>query len=640
MNVKWLILFVITSTFFCVEVKAQVPLSTKSKKAIGLYMEADNFRVRGEFDRAIDLLMLALSKDKNFEEAYYRLGITYKNKEDILKSTKNFEAGFKLVIDSKRRRDYIYELAHNYLKTGRYTQSSEMAIQFLKEEKMNTLRGDQMAVWKMQADYALSNVNEKYNYRYAALSDSVNRYINQYFPALTADNSQLFFTIRRGSGVLDNEDIVVARKDTAGNWQRPISVSDKINSKLQEGACSISADGRKLIFTMCGGVNYGRCDLFESKKVGGEWSKPTNLGPLVNSAEWEGQPALSVDGRTLYFASSRKGGLGGYDLWVTKLDDMGKWTKAQNLGNSINTKFDEISPFIHANNQTLYFSSNGYAGFGGYDVYNAYKAGSGWSSPRNLGAPLNDFEDQFSFFVTSDGTEAYFSKADVANGGFSKIYKAAIPPEVQVSVKSFSVKGIVRDSETKKPIKSSIELSSQKNSEKVAQVESDSVNGSYLFVLNKGFNYSLFVSAEGYLFQTFSFEVDSTKASESIMLNIELKPVKQKASAILKNIFFDYDKYEIKTESYAELGHVVRFLLANPTLLIEVAGHTDNEGSEEYNRKLSQKRAQAIVDFLAKKGIDKAKMAARGYGSTRPLVDNNLETNRQLNRRIEFVVLK
>jgi OmpA-OmpF porin, OOP family len=640
MNKKSICLAILMSLLWVLPAKSQSQYSTTSKKAIGLFLDADNFRVKGEYDKAIDLLNQALSKDKNFEEAYFHLGLIYRAKQELTQSTNYLEEGLPLAKDGKHRREYLYELGDNYLRLGKYEESKTKIGLFLNEEKINSTKIGRASVWLQQAEYGIKYRGEKLDYVYTPLNDSVNSYPNQYFPVLTADNSQLFFTIRYGSGVNENEDIVFTSKNNRGGWRKPASVSDNINSNLQEGACSISADGRQLIFTMCGGITYGRCDLFESKRVGNDWTRPVNLGPLVNGSEWEGQPSLSADGRVLYFSSSRKGGLGGYDLWMTKKDEAGKWTKAQNLGNSVNTKFDEISPFMHVNGQTLYFSSNGYPGYGGYDIYQTERSKNGWTLPMNLGSHLNDFEDQFSFFVTSDGTEAYFSKADVHNHGLSKIYTTSIPKEKQLAKNSFSVKGIVTDTETSKPVKATIELSNQKEREKVALVESDSINGSYLFVLNKGANYSLFVSAKGYLFKTYNFEIDSTKAVKPITLNIELKPIRQRASALLNNIFFDYDKYEIKAESYPELANVVKFLVDNPALVIEVAGHTDNKGSEEYNFKLSQKRAQSVIDFLATKGVDKARMSAKGYGASKPLMDNNSETNRQKNRRIEFVIVR
>ncbi len=619
---------------------AQATFSTTSKKAIGLYLDADNFRVHGEFDKAIDLLNQAISKDKNFEEAYFRLGLTFKNKEDIKLSCENFEKGLSLTTDAKRQKNYQYELGENYLSLGSYLKCKEILNQFLQLEKMNNKKIDQASLWLLQADYALAHANEKLDYKNQVLSDSVNSYPNQYFPALTADNQELLFTVRYGSGTSDNEDIVISRKDKKGEWTKPVSISDQINSKLQEGACSVSADGHQLIFTMCGGVTYGRCDLFESKKVGEIWSRPTNLGPLVNSPEWEGQPSLSADGRVLYFSSSRKGGLGGYDIWMATKDEAGKWTKAQNLGNQINTKFDEISPFIHVNNQTLYFASNGYAGFGGYDIYQSDKLKMGWATPLNLGYPLNDFEDQFSFFVTSDGSKAYFSKADVGNHGLSKIYQTTIPEKIQIRRKSYTVKGAVRDNETGRPIKARIELTSVIDNEKISVLESDSLDGSYLFVLTKGANYSLFVSANGYLFKTYTFHVDSTSKPVPIQLDIDLKPIRPRASAVLNNIFFDVNKFDVKPESFSELENAIKFLQLNSTLTIEVAGHTDNAGLEEYNLKLSQKRAQAVIDYLVQKGIDKQRLQSNGYGSTKPVAKNDTEANRQLNRRIEFVIIR
>jgi OOP family OmpA-OmpF porin len=396
--------------FLIVALPTYAQFSTKSKKAIEFYMDADNYRVREQYDKAVDLLNQAIRKDKNFEEAYFRLGLTLKNMGDLQHSSENFEEGLHLAKDARKLNAYRFELGDNYLRTGNYEKSLGVLTAYLNAEKAMGDKTDKAKIWKQQDEYGLAHRGENLDYHPQALSDTVNCFPMQYFPVLTADNQQLIFTKRNSRGTDDDEDLYITTKGAAGNWKTPVSLSDKINSDQREGACTIAADGRYLIFTVCGNKTYGRCDLFESKRTGNDWSAPRNLGPMVNSASWDAQPSLSADGRELYFVSDRKGGSGGSDIWYSRKDSTGRWTKAQNAGPIINTRYDEISPFIHVNNKNLYFASNAHPGFGGLDIFVSEKADGKWSTPKNMGAPLNNFEDQYSFFVTADGTRAYYSK--------------------------------------------------------------------------------------------------------------------------------------------------------------------------------------------------------------------------------------
>jgi len=326
-------------------------LSTKNKKAIDLYVDADNYRVRGQYDQAIRLLRQAIERDNKFEEAYARLGLTYRSAGDLPLSSESFEKALALTPYPLKQKTYLYSLGDNYLRSGQYEKSIFNLDRFLAIEKTDKLKIDLASVWNSQNAYGLAHRGENAGYNIEALSDTVNRYPMQYFPAITADGNELFFTVRYGRAHNDNEDIFVSR-NINGKWAEPVSVSENINTEFREGACSVSADGRHLIFTICGPRG---CDLYESKKVGEVWHKPVSLGPGVNSSRWEAQPSLSADGNELYFVSDRSGGIGGYDIWYSKKDSTGAWSRAINLGKSVNTKFDEIAPFIHVNNRNLFF---------------------------------------------------------------------------------------------------------------------------------------------------------------------------------------------------------------------------------------------------------------------------------------------
>jgi len=612
---------------------AQPALSSKNKKAIELYTEADNYRVRREYDKAILLLQEAIQKDKNFEEAYFRLAQIYRVQDNLKMAVQYFEQGLALVQNVVRIKIYLYELSQTELRLGSYKRTIDYSVKFLELEKADLKKITQVTLWKLQAEYSIAHEKDMLDYKITVLSDTVNTFPMQYFPVVTADQSQLIFTARFGGVRNDNEDLVVSTKNANGSWASPVSLSDNINTIRREGACTISADGRHLIFTVCGERG---CDLFESRKTGNVWSVPKSLGPSINSASWDAQPSLSADGRELYFVSDRQGGRGGYDIWYSHLDESG-WAKAVNLGSPINTPFDEISPYIHVNNQTLYVVSNGYPGFGGYDIYMAEKKDGGWATPVNLGRPLNDHQDQYSFIVSNDGAIAYYSKEESKNR--SRLYKILLPPNLITSNKGNIVKGKVVDAKSSKPLKAGIELFDIQRNQRISFVESDSVSGQYLMVLPGGAEYALYVTRPSYLFQSLHFNYLQSEAYQPVIKDVSLMPVEKDASVILNNLFFDVDQYELKEQSLTELNEIIKFLKMNQSVRIEISGHTDNSGTEKYNQQLSLKRAASVAEYIKKHGIDISRISQKGYGAQKPLEPNNSEENRQLNRRIEFKIL-
>lgn len=622
---------------------AQTGLATKSKKAIELYTLADNFRVRGQFDQAINLLDQAIAKDENFVEAYYRLGLTYFSMKQYNKALENYEKGLTLTPDVRKQKVFWYDLGELYLLAGDYENAMKVLSAFVNNETQNKAKIDRATMLFRSAEFALKNKTNTSSFKLRPLSDTVNHFVMQYFPVLTADQMQLIFTRRVGDGPNDDEDLVVCKKDEQGRWKSPVSISKNINTRLNEGTCTISADGRKLIFTSCTGRDgIGSCDLYETKKIGDDWTEPKNLGKNVNSAEWESQPSLSADGRTIYFVSDRRSGLGRRDIWISTLDDNGQWTKAVNAGKQINSQYDEISPFIHANNRTLYFASNGLPGFGGYDIFFAEKDSSGWTGQKNIGPPMNDHEDQFSLFITADGKKGYYSHEETLESGFSRsrIFEVIIPLENQIRYRSNYVKGVIRDKVTQAPLSAKIELVNIKTDMVESLVESDSITGEYLMVLTQGSEYALYINKTAYLFKSYNFNYSEVTDFEPILINIDLEKATEGSVAILNNIFFDVDKYDLQEKSTSELQKIVRFLNSNPPMRVEISGHTDNSGSPDYNRQLSEKRAFSVYTFLLQHGIDKKRLIPKGYGPDQPVAGNDSEEGRRKNRRIEFRIIK
>ncbi len=621
---------------------SQAELSTKSKKAIELYTVADNFRVRGQFEEAISLLSQALAKDKNFVEAYYRRGLTYFSMKQYAKAQADYEMGLNLTTDLRKQKVFWYDLGELYLLSGDYEKAMKVLSAFINNESQNRQKIARATALFRSAEFASKNQSTK-SYHRRALSDTVNRFVMQYFPVLTADQKQLIFTRRAGDGPNDDEDLMVSKKDDQGRWTVPESISKNINTPLNEGTSSISADGRRLIFTSCSGRDgVGSCDLYESIKEGNVWTTPKNLGRNVNTSEWESQPSLSADGRTLYFVSDRRAGVGRRDIWVSTLDETNTWTKAVNAGEEINSPFDEISPFIHANDRTLYFASNGLPGFGGYDIFYAERDSAEWQNPQNIGNLINDNEDQFSFFITADGKKGYYSHEETLPTGLSrsKIYEVQIPAENQVRYRSNYVKGIIRDKITKAPLKASVELINIDRNKRVSLVESDTVTGDYLMVLTQGAEYALYINKKGYLFKSFNFNYSGINDFEPIIINIDLEKATAGSMVVLNNLFFDLDKFDLKQKSIPELEKIIRFMQENPQVRVEISGHTDNSGQPAYNKQLSQKRALSVFHYLTQKGIDKNRLIPIGHGSDKPLASNDSEEGRQQNRRIEFRIIK
>jgi OOP family OmpA-OmpF porin len=618
----------------------QTVLSTKNKKAIELYVAADNYRVRGQYAEALELLKQAIDKDKNFSEAYFRQALIYKSTRNYQKSDEIFLKGLSMTSDPKKQKGYFFELGENYLLEGDYEQSLQFLDRYLESEILNKARVEQASRWKRNAQYAIRNKKVVSQFQPRPLSDTVNMFAMQYFPVLTGDESELIFTRRIGGKDEDDEDLVVSMKDKNGRWTKPVSISKNINSRVNEGTCTISADGRHLIFTSCAGRRgYGSCDLFESRKVGDEWTVPVNLGPEVNSAAWESQPSISADGRMLFFVSDRRGGAGNKDIYVSYKLDNAKWTKAENLGDQINSPYDEISPFIHVNGRTLFFSSNGRPGFGGFDIYRSERENGVWTEPVNFGYPVNTHEDQFSLFITTNGEHAFYSHEDNEKSNSSKIIEVTVPEELRLHYKSNYVKGIVRDSRTQQPLGARVELFNINKNELTSVVMADSVTGEYLMVLTQGADYGLYVSHPGYLFKSLNFNYEIREDLVPVALDVALDPVAAGASVVLNNIFFDLNKFELKEKSMTELDKVVRFLNENPKTRIEIGGHTDDAGTPAYNLQLSQKRVQSVASYLVDHGILGSRLLQKGYGESKPIKPNDTEENRQINRRIEFKII-
>ncbi|MDB5241807.1 MAG: flagellar motor protein MotB [Spirosoma sp.] len=615
-------------------------------KAKELYTQAVRLFAERKAGEAIPLMEQAVKQDPNFIDAHLKLGQLYEFTKRFDPAMESYRYVIRLQPDSPASGAAYQSLSTTLLRLGRYGD----AIPYL--EKFKTFFPAQSAQAKRisrqieSARFGQEAMQHPQPVEPKPLSSVLQTTPSQYFPVLTADEQTLVFTALKPEG---DEDLMVATYN-GESWSPPVSLSPNINTNDNEGTASLSADGRLIVFTACQGrKGFGSCDLYLSRKSGSTWSAPENLGPSVNTRFYESQPSLSADGRRLFFVSDRPGGKGRRDIWRSDLDATGNWHEPVNIGEPINTPFNEASPFIHANGQSLFFASDGHLGLGGYDLFVADSLAStgstpGWLPPTNLGYPINTSEDQASLFVAANGTRAYYSYEEQKDGisQKSRLYVFELPESLRERVKPVSfLKGIVANGQTKKPLAATVELIDLKTNLVVSRVQTDPSTGQYTAVLPSGGDYALYVSTPGYLFKSLSFDFTQKNKGDSMGMNVSLEPAVGGSSAkeTLNNLFFESTRYDLAEKSRTELDRLSAFMKANPSVRIEIAGHTDDRGDPAANLLLSQKRAQAVVAYLTHAGIEPGRMQAIGYGKVRPAVPNTSDENRQRNRRIEWRVL-
>ena len=628
----------------CCAQKFNMP-SSDNAKAIRHYQQATAYYDEKKYTDALEELKKAIDRDKNFVEAYMLMGDIYSDMGMKEESVAAYAEAVR--INPEFFPKNFSNLAKEEMKLGKYREALEHLEKFLLLDGISKESRDRAMRDTASCRFAIHATENPVPFNPENLGDHINSADAEYHPQLTADEKILIYTRKShliGSTINlkhEAEDFYFSRNN-AGEWSRAIPLGKPINTTGNEGAHCISPDGHYLYFTACDRPDgYGSCDLYYSERSGDSWSDPVNLGPAVNSRGWDSQPTISSDGNTLYFVSARNGGFGSKDIWKTTRDRSGNWMKPLNLGATINTTYDEQSPFIHPDNKTLYFSSRGHTGMGGFDIFISKKISkSSWSVPANIGYPINTGADDYSFFVSTDGMHAYFASDRKEGKGEQDIYRfdlyAAARPE-QVTY----VKGIVYDNESMKKLRADIELFDLATTELVTSAVSDRVTGEYLVCLPSGKNFALNVSREGYLFYSENFSLaaaDTTKAPVPFRLDVGLHPIKIGQIAVLKNIFYETASADLKVVSKTELERIAIFLNANPDVKIELSGHTDNVGDKIYNQKLSEKRAQSVYNYLIANGIATDRLSFKGYGDTKPIATNDTEEGRQQNRRTEMAV--
>jgi len=618
-------------------------LTSKNKKAVSAYNIGMNFFNQGRILKAEEQFLQAVRIDANFLEPRQMLGTLY---EETGKPDQAIEQYEKVQqINPHFFPNNYFLLGNLYLKKGEYTSAlknftSFVAVDGIKENLR--ARANELII---QAEFAQNLKNNPVPFKPQNLGPAINTVYGEYSHTLTADEEVLYFTKLRPRDQYTvcttckyEEDFYVSRK-VNGQWTTAIPLGHPINTHGNEGAATISPDGMWFIYTACNRDDgYGSCDIYISKREGGKWSSPENMGPIINSTKWDSQPSIAPDGKTLYFTSAREGNM---DIFVSVMDEEGQWQTPQNLGPVINTDKKEMAPFIHPDGKTLYFISDGHPGMGGLDIFYTRKQTDGsWSTPVNLGYPINTHNDESFFIVSASGKTAYYASDQLGGYGMFDLYSFEMPEELRPDP-VYYLKGIITDKSTGKPIRAEFELFDIVSGQLIVKSYSDETEGSFLVCLPVNADYALNVNKKGFLFHSEHFQfAQPLDAKKPLEKNIQLHPIQVGEIVVMRNIFFDFDSDKLKMESIVELKKLIQLLKDNPLMHIEIRGHTDNVGSAQYNKALSERRAMSVFNYLIENGIRKERLKYKGFGDTMPIAPNDTDEGRALNRRTEFMVTK
>ena len=508
------------------------------------------------------------------------------------------------------------------------------------------------------------------------MGPNINNEFSDYSPAITADMSMMVFTSKRTNVYNKKKDPygeydenIWASYRTGTTWAPAVDLGKPVNTKHNDATIGISPDGQKMF------IYYGKKggDILYTEREGNSWSTPRYFKP-INSDGHESAASFSFDGRTIYFSSNntdKTQNYGQHDLFKCTLDVKGRWSKPINLGATINTPYDEVDVFMHPDGRTMFFSSDGHNTMGGYDVFRSELQDDGtWSTPENIGYPINTPGDERFFVLAGNGRIGYYSSSREGGYGRHDVYeitflgpekklkmidenlliasqsqavKQDIAVEKSVEIKTSRltiVKGVVTDAfaETKTYLEADIEITDNETGEIISTLKSNSATGKFLIPLPSGKNYGIAVKKEGYLFHSENFDIPAATEYQEIVLDIKLMKIQKDSRIVLRNVFFEYGSAKLDPKSYSELDNLIKIMQDNPNMIIEIGGHTDNSGSHSFNQKLSEARAQSVVNYISKT-IAMSRLQYQGYAFDQPIADNTTEAGRALNRRVEFKII-
>jgi outer membrane protein OmpA-like peptidoglycan-associated protein len=611
-------------------------LWAQSKKAQKWYNDAMLEAGMGKLESASSLLEQAIKRDPDFAKAHILLGDIRHYQEREKEAIYHYKEAMKY-----GGGDYLYyKLAIVYHEGGFYQQCLDAIQKYISSPQARKASMEKLERYQKGAEFALKAIQNPVPFDPQNMGPNINTSDLEYLPSLSADGRTLIFTSRSLVGEKQDEDFFISRFEN-GAWTPAQRLKGYLNSDLNEGAQCITADGSKLYFTACQREDgFGSCDIYESVYQGnGVWGPARNLGGNINSGAWESQPSISPDGRDIYFVRGKAvPGSSTKNLMVAHLREDGSWSQARPLPENINTPYEEEAPFMHFDNKTLYFTSDGHPGFGRKDFFYTKKQPEGtWSTPVNLGYPINSHRNEFSLVIGPNGRTTIFA-SDRLDGGFGNLdlWWFEMPEKLRPIPVAW-MKGRVTDAITGKPVAAKLQFTDIGTNLLHLEMPADR-NGLYFSVLPANRDYALTVMGEGYLFHSENFSLATQVPGREFILDVQLQPITSGSKVALRNVFFDTDSDVLKAASKAELQKVVQLMRDNPNIKVRFGGHTDNTGNAAYNKQLSRRRAEAVRKFMIESGIAANRMESVGYGMERPIATNDTEEGRALNRRTELEI--
>lgn len=615
------------------------------------------------------------AQEINPDDAYlnFKIGLTYLYSETKSKAATYIDKAYRL--NPAVNPDIDYHLGIAFQNTNSFKQAIEHFERFKKKNnKLASIANEKIA----ECQIADSLSQNELNVIIENLGDGVNTPFNDYSPIISADGNTLIFTSNRTDDLskakanANFEDIYVSYKNGT-KWSVPKTISPNINIKYNDAAASLSPDGKTLFLY----YEEGEGDIYTSTRTGDIWSDPKPLNKNINTAMfWETCASVTADGQKLFFASNRPGGIGELDIYMSQRDAKGDWGKAVNLGPIINTPNNEDSPFIHHDGVTLYFSSDGHPRLGNSDIFVSEFVNNKWKKPENMGYPLNSWEYDGFFTLSPDKKRGYFSTAKEGGLGDADIYsitflepkykpkpkpviakvqeekvKPELPkheefvdPEIEIHKIAKVVtllKGKVIDERNAAPLSAIISLVDNVTNKVITKINSHPTTGEFELTIPHGGNYGVATEKAGYLFNSINFNLPQFAEYQEIDTHIIMVKAEVGSKVVLRNLFFDIGKSDLKQESIAEVENIRELLVNDKTLRVQINGHTDNMGNAAANKALSLKRASSVVNYLVQHGISADRLSAKGYGSERPIVSNDDEVGgREINRRTEIEIIK
>ena len=595
------------------------------------FQKAKSFLQVRDFESAEDYLQKTIFLDPGKYDAYVFLGDIYFTYKDYDPAVQNY-----LKADSLKSNYYLkYKLANSYFLNNDYKEAKHYFERYIEKAPSSSKFVKLVEKDIESCNFAIKSMNNPVDFHPINVGKGINTIGFEYNPVVSVDGKTLIYTGIRLKNGRKVEDFFISERE-GDTWGRGKPLPGVVNTNENEGAHCISMDGNYLYFTGCGREEgVGSCDIYVSIKKDGVWSRPINLGRGINSRSWDAHPAISTDGRTLIFSSTRVGGKGDKDLWISTFSG-GRWSEAHNI-KELNTKGNEVTPFLHADGKTLYFASDGLPGMGGMDFFVTHFDDNSkkWSEPVNLGYGINSSGDQYSLMVTRDGVNAYFAADDLSGFGEMDIYTFKLEDAVKATNTAYLI-GRIIDNISKRNIEnSSISIVDLKSSKVVNSIYID--GGEYKALLPTGRDYAAIAMSPNYLLYSETFRFDGDSINNYIEKDFLMAKLKKGQRMNLNNINFESGKAEILNESFFELNILVSYLNKYPKYKIKIIGHTDNVGKLADNMTLSTKRSIAVKKYLQEKGVLLSRMKSYGEGESKPISENNSEDGRRKNRRTEIL---